>query len=98
MTERIKIDKDYLEAFNLGYELARELNLKSPMFPNINSGNTRMTALQAGSSVYFNEHKQVDKKERNLPRGLDGIRPTSEEKESVKTKGDNNNKGLDLSM
>jgi hypothetical protein len=32
MEENLKVDIDYKGAFNLGYELARELNLKSPLF------------------------------------------------------------------
>jgi hypothetical protein len=55
MEEILKVDKDYMEAFNLGYELAKELKLKSPMFKNIEPGNRRIEALQIGMEEYTNE-------------------------------------------
>lgn len=55
MKEEIKINNDYLEAFNLGYELAMELNLKSPMFKNFSSDNSKMSAMQKGLDEYINE-------------------------------------------
>lgn len=58
MEKNIKVDKDYLEAFNLGYELAKELNLKSPMFQDLNSENSLNNAMQAGMTQYIDESKQ----------------------------------------
>ena len=55
MEEHLKVDKDYLEAFNLGYELAKELKLKSPMFKNIESDNSRIHTLQMGMEEYCRE-------------------------------------------
>jgi hypothetical protein len=55
MEENLKVDKDYMEAFNLGYELAKELKLMSPMFKNIESGNRRMHAMQTGMEEYSKE-------------------------------------------
>ena len=55
MEEHLKVDKDYLEAFNLGYELAKELKLKSPMFKNIESDNSRIHKLQMGMEEYCRE-------------------------------------------
>jgi hypothetical protein len=55
MEENLKVDKDYMEAFNLGYELAKELKLMSPMFKNIESGNRRMQAMQTGMEEYSKE-------------------------------------------
>jgi len=34
MEEEIKVDEKFKHAFNLGYRLAEELNLKSPMLEN----------------------------------------------------------------
>ena len=58
MSEETKVDKDYKEAFNLGYELAKELNLKAPMFKEINEGHSRMGAMQAGMAKYSNDMEQ----------------------------------------
>ena len=55
MEEHLKVDKDYMEAFNLGYELAKELKLKSPMFKNIESDNSRIHTLQMGMEEYCRE-------------------------------------------
>ncbi|MCM4152942.1 hypothetical protein DHD05_15225 [Arenibacter sp. N53] len=55
MEENLKVDKDYIEAFNLGYELAKELKLRTPMFKNIESGNSRMQAMQTGMEEYSKE-------------------------------------------
>ena len=54
MNEDINIDLDYLEAFNLGYEIAKELDLKSPMFKDIKPENYRLGAVQAGM------HQRID--------------------------------------
>ncbi len=55
MSEETNVDKNYKEAFNLGYELAKELNLKSPMFKDINADDNRMNAMQAGMQQYSND-------------------------------------------
>ena len=52
MEENLKVDKDYKDAFNLGFELAKELNLKAPMFTDINSENIRLHSMQAGMTEY----------------------------------------------
>jgi hypothetical protein len=83
MKENLKVDKDYIEAFNLGYELAKELKLMSPMFKNIESGNRRMQAMQTGMEEYSKEittHKNLS---------LDGREIISEElnKSSEEEKG-----------
>ena len=44
MEENIKIDEEYKKAFNLGYELAKELNLTTPMFKNVASTDDHMNA------------------------------------------------------
>lgn len=63
MTDKIKIDTNYKEAFNLGYELAKELKLQSPMFKDSKVGNDRMKAMQAGMEQYSHEIHQEHKKE-----------------------------------
>lgn len=55
MIEKTKIEENYKEVFNHGYELSKELNLKSPMFNNLKVDNERMNAMQAGMAQYSNE-------------------------------------------
>lgn len=66
MSSEIKIVKSYKEAFNLGYELAKELNLKFPMFKDSKVGNERMSAMQAGMAQYSNEISQEKDKNKGL--------------------------------
>lgn len=66
MEDNLKVDKDYKEAFNLGYELAKELNLESPMFKDSESIGSRIESMQAGMAEYSGEIKyeknnQMDK-------------------------------------
>jgi predicted aconitase len=95
MREEIKVDKKYMEAFNLGYELAKELNLKSPMFKDINSGNERMNAMQAGMRQHGREISLHINK--GTTQGLDSDKQSSLDADSLKNKG-NDNKGFDLSI
>ncbi len=69
MEENLKVDKDYLEAFNLGYELAKELNLKTPMFKDLESENVRIIAMNQGITHYQLEITQERNKKSTL--GLD---------------------------
>ncbi|MCM4173004.1 hypothetical protein DHD32_16065 [Arenibacter sp. TNZ] len=87
MEENLKVDKDYMEAFNLGYELAKELNLKSPMFKEVNSKNERMNAIQSGMEQYNREIT----KHKNLTLDRSEIIPK-------KHKNEDNQKGNELSI
>ncbi len=91
MEENLKVDKDYKEAFNLGYELAKELDLKSPMFKDLTSGNDRLSAMQAGMADYSKEVTKEKKKENTL--GLEG-NDINFKKYNNKDKGS----GFDLSL
>jgi hypothetical protein len=89
MNEETKIDKDYKEAFNLGYELAKELNLKFPMFKDLNLDNSRIKAMQLGMTEYDNEI--VRGKDKKIERTLDlGESTMGEENDK--------DKGLDWSI
>ena len=66
MSDEIKIDKNYKEAFNLGYELAKELNLRSPMFNDSKIGDDRLGAMQAGMAEYSDEISQEKDKNKGL--------------------------------
>lgn len=61
MEENPKVDKDYKKAFNLGYELAKELDLKAPMFKNESPNVTFKNPIQAGIFQYVNERQVLDK-------------------------------------
>jgi len=92
MTEETKIDKDYLKAFNLGYELAKELNLKSPMLEDLNSENSRINAMQAGMAQCSNEIKHGKSKEVHRTLWSDDIKSTIRGINA--TKGNGQDKGL----
>lgn len=68
MSDEIYIDKNYKDTFNLGYELAKELNLKSSMFNDLKVDNERMNAMQAGMAQYSNEI--IPGKDKNKGLGL----------------------------
>tara|TARA_R110002049_G_scaffold125135_1_gene280752 strand:+ start:7534 stop:7758 length:225 start_codon:yes stop_codon:yes gene_type:complete len=70
MNKEMIVDMDFLQAFNLGYELAKELNLTSPMFKDLNSGNSRMSAIQAGMAEYNKEITQKMDKSKNKDKGF----------------------------
>ncbi|WP_026810550.1 hypothetical protein [Arenibacter latericius] len=59
MKEEIKVDRDYLQAFNLGYELAKELNLSTPMFKGLVSEDGNLKALQAGMAEFNDEFRKA---------------------------------------
>lgn len=48
MKETSQIDKDYIESFNQGYQLSKELNLKPEILNGINAGNYRIQAMKDG--------------------------------------------------
>ncbi|HEA23149.1 hypothetical protein LCGC14_1398980 [marine sediment metagenome] len=94
MSEETKVDKDYLEAFNLGYELAKELSLKSPMFNDMNFGNDRIIAMQAGMIECGKEIK-IEKLDR---KNISKNKLTDFYFNSLKDKGIEDDNGIDLSF
>ena len=91
MDENLKVDKEYLEAFNLGYELAKELNLKTPMLKDFKSENPRITAINDGMTQYQLEITNEKNKKSTL--GLDNDSILSN---NHRNKGENRGKGFDL--
>ena len=71
MNEETKVDKDYKEAFNQGYEVAKELGLKPDMLEGMASGNNRIQAMRDGMIQYANEISQEKDKEIIPPLDLD---------------------------
>ncbi|WP_406684329.1 hypothetical protein N1F78_00960 [Seonamhaeicola sp. MEBiC1930] len=55
MEEQTKVDKDYIEAFNQGYEVAKELGLKPEEIESIKAGKDRMRAMKEGMEQYQKE-------------------------------------------
>jgi len=66
MEEQTRVDKDYLEAFNQGYEVAKELGLKSKDIEGINAGKNRMQAMYDGIKQYEKE-LELDKNRDVIP-------------------------------
>jgi len=52
MEEKTKIDKDYIEAFNQGYTLSKELNLKPDLLEGLSAGKNRIQAMKDGMEQY----------------------------------------------
>ena len=77
MEENLKVDKEYLKAFNLGYELAKELNLKTPIFKDLDQSNDRQNAMHKGMEQYSREKAEQLNKENAL--GLDNRNSISKE-------------------
>jgi hypothetical protein len=97
MEENLKVDIDFKEAFNLGYELAKELNLKSPMFKDGSSENERMNAIQTGMEQYSNEVTQKLHNENNRRIESDKKTQNIRNIDSKKVDRKDLGKGLDLS-
>ena len=55
MTEEIKINQKYVKDFNLGYELAKELNLKSTMFSQKMDETSPIIGVQQGVNQFLRE-------------------------------------------
>ena len=59
MDEYLKVDGKFKRAFNLGYEVATELDLKTPMFQNGSSEITLKSAIQAGIFQFVKDKQAV---------------------------------------
>lgn len=59
MEESLKVDDKFKRAFNLGYEVAKELNLKTPMFQNESSDITLKNPMQAGMFQFVQDKQTV---------------------------------------
>ncbi len=97
MEEQIKVDKGYLEAFNQGYEVAKELGLKPEILKDLSAGNNRMQAMKDGMEQYQKEIKLEKSKDIIPPFDMDSmdnsyfdLTPEKEDK--------NKDKGLDMDL
>ena len=57
MYDKTKVSEDHIdiEAFNQGYEVAKELGLKSDALQGINAGSNRMQSMKEGMEQYQKE-------------------------------------------
>jgi hypothetical protein len=71
----LKVDADYKQHFNQGYELASELGLKSDILKDISAGNHRMAAMSDGMKQYERELAKSKElgKDRLPPMDLDSL-------------------------
>ena len=88
MEENLIVDAKFKRAFNLGYEVAKELDLETPMFQNESSDITLKSPTQAGMFQFVQDRQTViDKKINNSNNVL-------KRKSIKKTFGKNKGKGL----
>ena len=95
MEEQTKVDKNYLEAFNQGYEVARELGLKPDSIEGINAGNNRMLGMKEGMEQYGKEITQEKDKNIIPPFDIDSIDSSYVDLEPDK---ENKDKDLDINI
>ena len=55
MEEKIKLDKDYLEHINEGYNLSKELGLSPDILEGLSAGNNRIKAMKEGMELHRKE-------------------------------------------
>jgi hypothetical protein len=87
MAENMKVDEKFKKAFNLGYEVAKDLDLKTPMFQNENSDITMKTPIQAGMFQFAQDKQAV------LDKTIGTSNKVLKRSSIKKTFGKNRNKG-----
>lgn len=90
MEESLKVDKDFIKAFNQGYEVAKELDLKVPMFPKEGSDIRLDSSMQAGMFQYIKERQA------NVNKSIRTSHTTLKASILKRTLGKNRNKGKGL--
>jgi len=88
MEENLKVDEKFKRAFNLGYEVAKELDLKTPMLKNEGSDITLKSPIQAGMFRFVQERQAVKDKKINIGNQV------LNRKTIKRSFGKNKNKGL----
>jgi len=66
MNGEIKVDKDYKDAFNLGYELAQELKLKSQMFQGKDYDNSHINVMNVWMTAFVEEVTSENTKSKGI--------------------------------
>ncbi len=85
MEENLKVDKKYKEAYNLGYEVTKELDLKTPMFQNQSIDITN-SLIQGGMLQYLQDRQA------SLNQGIGNTNETLKRSIIKKTIGKNRNR------
>ena len=97
MDEQTKVDGDYKEAFNQGYELAKELGLKPEVLKDISAGNNRMQAMKEGMEEYEKELSKSKEQEIIPPLEYDDLdRQLNKDEEDLDHKS--KDQGLDMDL
>src|SRR5690606_25037522 len=97
MQENTKVDKEYKEAFNQGYELSKELGLKPDILKDIHAGNNRIQAMKEGMEQYAKDIELNKDKQIIPPLDLDNIETPYINLDSH-DKSKNKDKGIDMDM
>ncbi len=90
MEEKKKVDEKFKRAFNLGYEVAKDLDLKTPMFQNESPDITLKSLIQAGMFQF------VQGKQAVLDKRIGNSNTVLKKSRIKKTFGKNRNKGKGL--
>jgi hypothetical protein len=90
MDENLKVDDKFKRAFNLGYEVAKELDLKTPMFQNESSDITLKSPIQAGMFHFVQDKQAV------LDKAIGNSNKVLKKSSIKKTLGKNRNRGKGL--
>jgi len=90
MEESVKVDEKFKRAFNLGYEVAKDLNLKTPMFQNESSDITLKSPMQAGMFQFVQDKQAV------LDKTISNSNKVLKKSSLKKTFGKNRNRGKGL--
>ena len=90
MDEDLKIDGKFKRAFNLGYEVAKELDLKTPMFQNESTDIALKSPMQAGIFQFVQDKQAV------LDKSISNSNKILKKSSLKKTFGKNRNKGKGL--
>jgi len=97
MEQEIKSDKDYIEAFNQGYELAKELGLKPDILDGLKAGKHRYMAMKEGMEQYGRELTKTKDKDKGIPPlDLDNIQKGGYIPDYSKSKDKDKDKGFDM--
>lgn len=88
--ENIKVDEKFKSAFNLGYEVAKELDLKTPMLQNEGSDITLKSPIKAGMFQFVQEIQTV------LDKKIEKSNKVFKKSSIKKTFGKNRNRGKGL--
>ncbi len=90
MEENLNVDEKFKRAFNLGYEVAKELDLKNPMFQYESSDITLKNPVQAGMFQFVQDKQAV------LDKTIGNSNKVLKKSSIKKTFGKNRNKGKGL--